>query len=196
MPHRMLDFAPVRNKEITLNDLTKNLTVADLRELNDGMIDTLRDLIAGATDADVVFEPVDEGADDPYAEDEADRDLAWSLGHLVVHVTASCEESAALAAELARGVEFHGRSRSEVPWQTVKTIQQCRDRLEESRRMCAASLDMWPDEPDLENAYKRGENAPLVNAPMRFVSGLSHADSHLAQIADVIRQAQAGRGAS
>ena len=52
-------------------------------------------------------------------------------------------------ADLARGVAFHGRSRSEVPWETVTTIAQCRARLEESRRMRLASLDMWPDQPYL-----------------------------------------------
>lgn len=196
MTHRRLDFTPVRSKEISMAELTNGLTVADLRDLNDGMIDTILGLIADSTDADVVFTPVDKEANDTFAADEADKDLAWSLGHLVVHATASCEESAALAAELARGVENHGRSRSEVPWETVKTIQQCRDRLEESRRMCAASLGMWPDEPDLENAYKPWESAPMVNATMRFVSGLSHADSHLEQFADVVKQAKAGRGAS
>ena len=192
MPHRMLDFAALRNEEVTIDDLAGDLTVTDLHELNDGMVDTILDLITGATDADVVFVPVDEEADDRFAEDEADRDLAWTLGHLVVHVTASCEESAALGAELARGVEFHGRSRSEVPWQTVKTIQQCLDRLEESRRMCAASLDMWPDEPYLENTYEPRPGASPVNAVKRFVSGLRHADSHLEQIADVLGQAKAG----
>ena len=193
MTHRRLDFGPMHRHEITPDQLTEGLSVDDLRQLNDGMVDTILDLIADSSDADVVFQPADEGADDPYAEDEADRDLAWSLGHLVVHVTASCEEAAALAAELARGVEFHGRSRSEVPWETVKSMQQCRERLEESRRMCAASLDMWPDKPDLENSYQPWSSAPQMNAVKRFVSGLVHADSHLAQIADVVGQAKVGR---
>lgn len=48
-----------------------------------------------------------------------DVHLAWNLGHVIVHTMASAEESAALAAELARGVEYHGRSRYEVPWETV-----------------------------------------------------------------------------
>jgi hypothetical protein len=42
--------------------------------------------------------------------------LPWTLGHVIVHITASAEESAFLAAELARGVHRRtGRSRFEVP---------------------------------------------------------------------------------
>jgi len=143
----MLDFQAVRDKEITFDELIADLEKVDLALLTNEMINTILSLIRNSADEDVVFLPKDPDAYDPFAEDEGDVDLAWTFGHVIVHVTASCEESAALAAELARGVEFHGRSRSEVPWETINTIEECRQRLEESRRMCLASLEMWPGSP-------------------------------------------------
>jgi hypothetical protein len=191
----MLDFTPVRRKEQTMAQLTDGLTTADLRRLTNEMIDTIHSLIAEASDADVIFEPSDPGAHDAAAATEAEINMPWTLGHLIVHVTASSEEAAAIAAELARGVPHRGgRSRSEVYWETVKTIAQCRHRLEESRRMRLASLDMWPDQPNLTNSYlPPAQGAAPVNAVIRFVNGLSHDDSHLAQIADVVGQAKAAR---
>ncbi len=191
----MLDFTPVRNKEVSYAELAADLTVADLRALTNEIIDYQLGLLADCTDADVVFEPIDSNADDPYAEDKADTDLAWNLGHLVVHVTASSEEGAALAAEMARGVVRDGRSRSEVPWETVKTIAQCRQRLEESRRMRLASLDMWPDEPYLDNKVTPWASVGEIDAYGRYILGLAHEQGHLPQIEDVIAQAKAARGA-
>jgi hypothetical protein len=81
----MLDFTPVRNKEITMRDLVADLTVDDLGPLNDEMVDTMLDLIKDCTDADVIFVPEDPEAHDSYAANEADVDLAWTLGHVVVH---------------------------------------------------------------------------------------------------------------
>jgi hypothetical protein len=78
-----------------------------------------------------------------------------------------------------------------VPWGTVKTIAQCRARLEESRRMRLATLSVWPDKPHLDNAYRPSETAPAYNAVRRFVAGLSHDDSHLAHIKEIVRQAKA-----
>jgi hypothetical protein len=189
----MLDFKALKDKKITLDELIAGLTRADLHNLTAEMIDTIHELIAGCVDEDVIFEPSDPEAYDSFAEKPEDTNLAWNLGHLIVHVTASTEESAALAAEMARGVPNHGRSRWEVPWQSIKTMEQCRHRLEESRRMCHASLEMWPDTPHLEIRYKPSENSPEYNAIGRFVSGLRHSHSHLAQIAEVIRQAKVAR---
>ncbi|HNB51767.1 MAG TPA: hypothetical protein PK530_07480, partial [Anaerolineales bacterium] len=109
---------------------------------------------------------------------------------------ASSEESAFLAAELARGVEYQQRrSRSEVHWTTISTLEQCRARLEESRRMRLASLDLWPDQPYLDNTYLSSYSGQVINPITRFVLGLSHDDAHLAQIAEVVRQAR-GNGKS
>lgn len=188
----MLDFKPVRNKEITVRELAAHLTRDDLAGLTNEMVDTMLGLIEGCEDADVTFTPNDPQANDTYAKDTAEVKLPWTLGHVIVHTTASSEESAFLAAELARGVVYHGRSRAEVPWQSVTTIAQCRMRLEESRRMRLSSLQVWPDRPDLNNHYENWEGMP-TNAVSRFVLGLSHDDSHLGQIAEVVRQAKAAR---
>lgn len=188
----MLDFTLVRNKEITWADLTAPLTKDDLQRLTNEMVDEMQALIADCTDTAVVFEPHDPDANDTYAQDETEVNISWTLGHVIVHTTASAEESAALAAELARGVEVQSRrSRSEVPWRDVTTIQQCRDRLEESRRMRLASLQMWPDQPDLANFYQVRAGGLEITAVLRFVLGLSHDDSHLGQIADIVQQAKA-----
>jgi hypothetical protein len=188
----MLDFAPVRDKTITIDQLCAGLTVDGLRRLTGEMVDAMLGLIAGCTDADAVFTPDDPEAEDTYASDPDEVSLAWTLGHVIVHTTASSEEAAFLAAELARGVPYReGRSRHEVPWQSVTTIEQCRHRLEESRRMRLASLDLWPDPPHLDNFFTTRSGA-RYNAIVRFVFGLSHDDSHLGQIAEIVRQARGG----
>jgi hypothetical protein len=187
----MLDFKPVRAKQMTLNELAAPLSLADLRRLTEEMLDREQTLIAECTDADVTFPAFDPAANDTFAANPEDIKLSWNLGHVIVHATASSEESAFLAAELARGVPFHGRSRSEVPWQEVTTIAQCRQRLAESRRMRLASLDLWPELPHLDNLAEMYPGAAPVDAKGRFIMGLMHDDSHLAQIAEIVRQAHA-----
>lgn len=189
----MLDFTPVRNRTHTLQELSAALSVADLRRLTDEMVDAILALIEDCADGDVIFQPIDPNANDTFAASEAEKHIAWTLGHLVVHTTASSEESAFLAAEMARGVPNHGRSRYETPWTDVTTIRQCRSRLEESRRMRHAALDTWPDSPHLELFYEPYPGAGQINAQGRFVSGLSHDDSHLGQIAEVVRQSRQAR---
>jgi hypothetical protein len=191
----MLNFKAVYDKEITITELVAGLTREDLRGLTDEMVDTMLGLIAACVDADVTFAPVDPAADDRWAKTPEEVKLAWSLGHVIVHTTASSEEAAALAAELARGVAFHGRSRYEVPWEAMRTIAACRQRLEESRRMRLASLEMWPAAAHLENVCQAWPDGPMVNAVGRFVLGLMHDDSHLGQIGEIMRQARAARGA-
>jgi len=184
----MLDFQPVREKKLTLQDLVRDLTKDDLRrELNE-MYDEVSRLIANCTDAHITFEPVDKKANDPYSV-KGEESIAWTLGHVIVHLTASMEESASIASELARGVPYHGRSRSEIPWRDATTIEYCRERLAESRRMCIASLETWPDEPHLENTYSPAEGAVPHTCVSRFASGLRHASDHLGQITEIVRQA-------
>jgi hypothetical protein len=185
----MLDFEALDNKKTTLARLSAGLDTGDLRALTNEMIDTMLALISDATDADVVFVPEDPDANDTFAGSAEVVNLPWTLGHVVVHATASSEEAAFLAAELARGVESRdGRSRYEVPWETMTTIAQCRARLEESRRMRLASLDMWPDEPHLDNT-RQWYRLTLTPA-MQFVVGLGHDYAHLEQIAEIVRQAK------
>ena len=94
---------------------------------------------------------------------------------------------------MARGVPNHGRSRYETSWQSVTTIQQCRERLEESRRMRLATLDVWPAQPHTEITYEPYPNAGGRNCFGQFLGGMNHEHSHLEQIAEVVRQAKAAR---
>jgi hypothetical protein len=169
------------------------VTTHDLRRLTTVLSDHARRLLRGCKDADVTFVPLDPLADDPAAEQGHEMNVAWTLGHIIVHMTATAEESAALAAELARGVPNHGRSRRELPWREVTTVAQCRARLEESRRICIASLGMWPDRPDLTNVYIPWADASPMGTVARYLLGLRHEAAHLEQLRDVISQARADR---
>jgi hypothetical protein len=191
----MEDFKAVRAGEVSVMDLVAGYDVDDLRAITNEMIDYVLALIEDCTDEDVVFEPLDEGAHDPWAATPEEVDIAWNLGHVIVHITASAEESAALAAEMARGVANHGRSRYETPWERVTTIEMCRHRLEESRRMRLASLDMWPDEPHLDVVYMAWKGGPQINAVGRYILGVMHEDDHLGQIREIVRQARSARAA-
>ena len=186
----MLDFEPVRQKEKTLMDLAEGLDREDLARLTREMVELQLSLLEGVEDADVTFVPDDPEANDTFATSPEDADLAWTLGHVVVHTAASSEEAAAVALTLARGCEVHGRSRYEPAWQEVTTASYCRSRLEESLRMRLAMLDAWPDPPHLDNLDDRGRNAVA-----RFLAGLSHDDSHVDQIRKVAAQAREARGA-
>lgn len=187
----MLDFNAVRSKRITVDELCRDLDINDLQRLTNEMLDGMQAMIATVQDEDVVFVPDDPEAEDTFAEDPDEALLAWTLGHVVVHATASAEEAAYLAVELARGVTPRdGRSRYEVPWRGVTTVAQCRERLEESRRMRLASLEMWPDPPHLDTVFIAPWNKRSYNAVVRFVFGLMHDDAHLGQIKDIVRQAR------
>ncbi len=166
------------------------LSKADLQRLTNALIDEVKTMLRRCVDADVTFVPVDALANDPVAASAEEEGIAWTLGHIIVHMTASSEESAMLAAELARGVTYHGRSRSEVPWTAMTTVAQCRARLEESRRMRLASLATWPDIPHLSNTYFPRQGAREIGPVARFMSGLRHDASHLEQLRDVIQQAR------
>ena len=132
------------------------------------------------------------GTRDPQATEQDDvppeQRVGWTLGHAIVHATATAEDTAFLAAELARGIEFHGRSRYEMPWQNMTTIAQCRQRLEESRRMRLASLELWPDEPHLETKRRLDFLDDDVDSRAQFLLGLAHDQVHLGQITEIVRQ--------
>src|SRR5215469_2797046 len=180
----MLDFAAIKNRTVSLTEIANSLTKADLYTLTDEMIDTMQSIITDAVDEVVVFVPDDPEANDTFGKPE-DTYLAWTLGHVIVHATASAEESAALALTLARGLPVEGRSRYEVPWQSVTTVAQVRQRLEESRRMRKALLDAWPDEPHLEVTYTPYKRAGTINAVGRFIAGLAHDAAHLDQLKEI-----------
>ena len=192
----MLDFTPVRSGLVSMSEFAGDFAKEDLWTLTNEMIDRMLSLTADCSDQDVVFVPQDPDAYDEFAETTEELDMPWTLGHVIVHVTASAEEAAFLAAELARGVAMRvRRSRYEVPWESMTTIEQVRRRLEESRRMRLASLEMWPDEPHLENHYIYRKNNSKINAQTRFLFGLKHDDDHLGQIAEIVRQAKEVRSA-
>jgi DinB family protein len=189
----MLDFGPVHRREKTSQDLAAGLGPADLARLTEEICDLQLEAIRDAVDEDVVFVPDDPDANDTFAARPEDVKLSWTLGHVVVHTTASSEESAALALTLARGLPVTDRSRYEVPWQEARTAVFLRARIEESRRMRLAMLAAWPGEPHLENFYSPYEGRPPFNALGRFVSGLSHDASHLEQMVKIMAQARARR---
>jgi hypothetical protein len=189
----VIDFGPLRRKEKSLQDLATGLSRDNLGRLTREMVAAQLSTIEDATDEDVVMVPDDPDANDTYAADAEDVGLSWTLGHVVVHTTASSEESAALALVLARGLPVVGRSRYEVPWEEARSVEFIRNRLDESLRMRLALLAAWPDEPHLDNFYAPYEGRPPMNAVGRFIGGLAHDDSHLEQMRKIIVQARSRR---
>lgn len=194
----MIDFKSLSENKIKLLDYVtdENITKEDLKKYTDESIDYLLSLVEGLTDADVVFDPTDEEANDPYAV-EGEENIGWTFGHLIVHVTASSEEGAAFSSLLARGIPASERPRYETPWREMTTVAQVLQRLEESRKIRHAYLETWPDTPHLD-VYrdispnfiaKRGN----LNAPASFLFGLSHEVGHYDQIVEVRKQALAAR---
>ena len=191
------DFSRVDNGELTLYELTQILkpSVADLRTWTNESLDTILTIIGAANDAQVAHIPHDPDAHDPYAPAELQH-IGWSLAHLVLHVTASAEEGAAVASVLARGIPYtrEPRLRYEPDWQPVTTRAQVMQRLEESRRMRLAFLDTFPDEPLLdvfqEVSEKFLERFGKMNAMTRFLFGLKHEMGHYDQLREAARQAR------
>lgn len=192
----MLDFSPVHRGEKTSQQLAAELTPEDLASWTREMCDLQLEAIRDAVDVDVDFVPDDPEANDTFAAKPEDVGISWTLGHVVVHTTASAEESAALALTLARGLAVDGRSRHEVPWESVRTAAYIRGRIEESRRMRLSMLAAWPDQPHLDNFYSPYEGRPPMNALGRFLSGLTHDASHLEQLRKIMVQARTRRQAA
>ena len=194
----MIDFSPMRAGELTYLEFAarENIGPAELKQLSDESIDTLLGLMDGLEDADIVFEPEDPDADDPFAVD-GEEEIGWNFGHLIAHVTASTEEGAALSSLLARGVPAAERPRYETPWRDITSVAHVRQRLEESRRMRNAYLETWPDAPLLDVCRDVSERFSArfgdMNAPAAFLFGLSHEVGHYEQIEEVRGQALAAR---
>ena len=190
----MIEFSAVRRKERPLQDLAEGLSRDDLVRHTNEMCDHFQELIAGVEDPDTTFVPDDPEANDTFAATGEEVGLAWTLGHVIVHWTASSEEAAAHALTLARGLPVQGRSRYEGPWQEASTADFLHRRIEESRRMQLAMLDAWPDQPHLDVTFKREGSSSSLNAVGRFLGGLMHADSHREQVTRILEQARAARG--
>lgn len=191
-----IDFAPLFNREVGLLEYSRQFSIDDIRATSNQLLDTLTDIINQASDEQIVFLPTDPDADDPYAV-EGEEKIGWSLGHLVLHVTASSEEGFSRSSVLARGIVIPSsiRLRYEDSWHThCRTQAECLQRLEESRRMRNAYLDTWPKSPHLDvlvdskpGDFMHGE----VNAQSSAILGLVHEAGHIEQFKEALRQAQA-----
>lgn len=186
----MIDFEPYRRREVSLQELADPLTRDDLAGLTGEMCALQLSLIEDAEDQDFVFVPDDPEANDTFAARPEDVGLSWTLGHVVVHTTASSEESAALALLLSRGLPVNERSRYEVPWEQARTAAFARHRIAESLQMRLSMLAAWPDAPHLDNFYSPSQGRPQMNALGRFLGGLAHDDSHVGQIRKIMVQAR------
>ncbi|HYF65509.1 MAG TPA: hypothetical protein VD886_21965, partial [Herpetosiphonaceae bacterium] len=100
----MLDFSPITQRGQTPGEFAATVTKDDLYATTNELADRILALLEGASDADMVFVPDDPQANDPGASAD-EREMAWTFGHVVVHLTAGVEEGAMLALSLARGVE-------------------------------------------------------------------------------------------
>lgn len=191
-----LNYDAFFNGEIKWFELAEGLTAAELAEETNRIYDLYRELLDGADDAQMSFEPDDPDANDPYAASEEEKHIGWTAGHLVAHVTASAEEGAVFGSILARGVELGGRIRAEVDWREIDTVEKARHRLEESRRMVLAYLSTWPDTPNLTvirqfSSEKASAYFGQMNAPAAHMLGLTHMVGHFDQFKDALQQAEA-----
>lgn len=187
-----VDFSAVIAGDVKLADIQENYTRADLIQAVNDMVDEMLALVRGLPDEFVTFQPIDPNAYDPMAATEAEKDVSWTLGHVIVHTTATGEESCAQGATLARGVEITGRNRYETPWEEMQTTAQLVQRLEESRRMRLAFLNAWPDEPHLDVYFAKREAVwGKLNAVGYVLTGLFHDTDHVGQIKEIVAQAEA-----
>ncbi|MBZ0291271.1 MAG: DinB family protein [Anaerolineae bacterium] len=193
-----IDFAPVKSGAMKLFEYSQQFNIDDLRAATNDSVDLLLDIIRDMNDADVVFDPEDPEAHDPYAA-EGEEHIGWNMAHLIVHATASSEEWATYSSILARGIVYPAepRLRYETPWREITTKAGCVQRLEESRRIRLGYLDTWPDKPALdifrELSPRFVERVGPINATAAFLFGLQHEVGHYDQIRDVQRQALAAR---
>lgn len=182
MTAKMPSFADLTTEKSTVAEITQDLDHPAVVALTDQIYATIKEVVAGTSDAEVVFVP----ADADIKEDET----GWTLAHIISHVTATCEEGAASASALARGVTVTERSRYEMPWEELTTAEQLHARVEESHRMCAAFLHTWPDKPHLDITQMMVPRFGPLNAISRYMLSLMHANGHIEQIQETVRQAR------
>lgn len=181
-------------------DVVRNVHPADLRVKTDQFFATIQSLLEEATDAAVLLVPSDPHASEP---DNAMEILAtkegkwspaeegkpgWMLSKVIAHVTAILEDGMACAAMLARGVRLEQRLMYEVPSEAMTTAEQVQARVHESRRICLALLDTWPDQPHLDTTVIRIPEIGPLNAIGIAMSGLFHGPMHLDQVREILRQ--------
>lgn len=172
-----INIEAIRTGERPIMTQLGHVAPGELPQITGELFDRLE---ASVFDAhDVTFVPRDSAADDG---------IGWNIAHIVVHLTAGLEENAAQGSTLARGASITGRPRHETDWQTVSTREQVDARITESRRIVTGFLRTWPDQPHVDNIYEHPFFGP-VNCVVHHLMGISHAQGHLAQIQDAIRQA-------
>jgi len=190
----LIDFSKLFDPSSTPSVFAQQFTRDHLRVATNVYLDVIHDLVNEFDDAGLTFEPTDPDANDPDAKTTLEVTMAWSLAHLVLHVTASLEEGAAFSSLLARGIVIDGRLRYEPDWRTITTKSQVLQRIEESRRMSLAYLDTWPDQPHLDLYRKFPEGSRFasvqINAPASYLFGMSHLAGHIAQFEEAARQAR------
>jgi hypothetical protein len=188
-----IDFKPVLEGRMQMLEYSRHFSVQDLGRATNDSIDLLLNIIKDMNDADIVFAPFDPEANDPYAK-PGEEHIGWGIGHLIAHVTATCEEWAAYSSLLARGIPYPAepRLRYETPWRDVDTKAKAVQRLEESRRIRLGYLATWPDKPNLEVKRELSprfiERVGEMNAPAAFLFGLKHEVGHYDQFREVARQ--------
>lgn len=180
----ILDFEALRTGKISYADATRSLTHADLSRATDEIFAELESALAHATDATVLFQPSDAEATDG-------SEQGWTVSHVITHFTATLEAASAGAAMLARGVKLETRLQYETPWESLTTIQAVKARLKESYRMCRAFREAWPDEPHLDVTIELIPAFGPMNAIGLDALGVAHAQAHVDQVREVVRQASA-----
>ncbi len=176
-----IDLGAVQAGQVSYADLMRNVRHADLYEMTDELFDVVELLLAGLTDAAVLFVP-----HDPAASDQSEQ--GWTLSHVIAHLTATLEEAATIATLLARNVQVEERLRSETPWQKLSTFQKVQARLQESRRTCRAFLDAWPDKPHLDVTRTLIPLFGPMDAIGFYAFGIAHGQEHLDQLRETVRQ--------
>lgn len=179
----ILDFEALRSGKISFAEATSALKHADLCRATDEVFADLEAALAHATDATVVFTPRDAEATDG-------SEQGWTISHVIAHFTSTMEGAGASAAMLARGVQVEGRLHYETPWESLSTLQLVKARLRESQRMCQAFFSAWPDEPHLDLKVTLIPAFGPMNAIGLNALGIAHAQMHLEQIREVVRQAK------
>lgn len=106
---------------------------------------------------------------------------AWSFARVTVHILATCEEGAARASTLARGIPAVGRSRHE-PDCAGMTVGDVQSRIRESRGMVTAFLATWPHRPHLDVTARPIPRLGPANAIGMHALGLTHAWEHVPQL--------------
>lgn len=186
----VIDFSPLGNGIDQIEVVQSRIGREDVRETINSLYDFLLETVRPLTDAQVCFEPKDE---------KAENGVGWSVAHLVLHATASNEEGSTVASLLARGIVRDGRFRHEPDWKDVTTAEAILQRIQESRRMCLAYLDAWPDRPALDVYRWMPEGSRMsnlkINALGTIAFSLWHGVGHQDQIRDAARQAVAAHPA-